>query len=50
MAQLGSFAAQNANRLPPAIHIDAATPIQQAALQITMAGVRAAQAKPRRAA
>jgi hypothetical protein len=50
MAQLGAFAAQNANRLPPAIQVEAPTPIQQAALQITMAAVRAAQAKPRKAA
>ena len=50
MAQLGTFAAQNANRLPPAIQIEAAAPIQHAALQITMAALRAAQAKPKKAA
>ena len=50
MAQLGSFAAQNANRLPSAIQIEAATPIQQASLQITMAALKAAQAKARKAA
>lgn len=40
MAQLSTFAKQNGNRLPPALQVRTATPIQKVACEITLGAVR----------